>query len=79
MAFEIFGFLFKPEISIGDITGIAALISSTLLFWFGYSRTRKSEQIKIAREQSDRVSTKKQQFDGLIKGMPKHSETNSVK
>ena len=79
MAFEIFGFLFKPEISIGDITGIAALISSTLLFWLGYSRTRKSEQIKIAREQSDRVSTKKQQFDGLIKGMPKHSETDSVK
>ena len=58
MAIEIFGFLFKPEISIGDIAAIVALIASPLLFWFGYSRTRKSEQIKIARELMDRTNIK---------------------
>ena len=34
---------------------IAALISSALVFWFGYSRSRKSEQIKVARELADRI------------------------
>ena len=75
MAIEIFGILFKPEISIGDITGIAALISSALIFWFGYSRTRKSEQIKIARELTDRVTNKKQQFDDLLKRGPQDGES----
>jgi hypothetical protein len=40
---------------IGDIVAIAALIASSLIFWIGYSRTRKSEQIKIAREHMDRL------------------------
>jgi hypothetical protein len=47
---EIFGFTIKPEISIGDIAAVGALVASPLIFWFGYSRTRRSEQIKVARE-----------------------------
>lgn len=35
---------------------IAALVSSALIFSFGYRRTRKSEQIKIASEQMNRIS-----------------------
>ena len=50
LVIDIFGFAVKPEISIGDIVSIGALIASPLIFWLGYSRTRKSEQIKIARE-----------------------------
>jgi len=57
MAFEIFGF------TVGDLAAIGALIASPLIFWFGYSRTRKSEQIKIARECMDRIKLKHQKFD----------------
>jgi hypothetical protein len=53
MTFEIFGF------SIGEIVAIGALIASTLIFWFGYSRTRKSEQIKIAREVMDNIERRR--------------------
>ncbi len=35
-------------ITLSDILAIGALVTSALLFWFGYARTRKSEQIKIA-------------------------------
>jgi hypothetical protein len=36
--------------SISDIAAIVALIASALTFWFGYVRTRKSEQIRSARQ-----------------------------
>jgi len=45
-------------IEISDIAAIGALISSALIFWFGYSRSRKSEQIEIARELIDRIDEK---------------------
>lgn len=44
MAIEIFGF------TVTDIATIGALFATAFTFWFGYSRTRKSEQIKIANE-----------------------------
>jgi len=60
MAIEILGFTIKPELSIGDIAAIGALIASPLIFYFGYIRTRKSEQIETAREFMDRIYTKTQ-------------------
>jgi hypothetical protein len=35
-------------IELGDWIAIGALIATPLIFWFGYVRTRKSEQFKIA-------------------------------
>jgi hypothetical protein len=55
MAIEIFGF------TIGEIAAIAALIASPLIFLVGYNRTRKSEQIKIARDIADRIELKSQE------------------
>jgi len=56
LAIEIFGF------AVSDIAAIGALIASPLIFWFGYSRTRRSEQIKISRELMDRIDVKLQKF-----------------
>jgi len=62
---KFFGIPIKSEISISDIisnvTSIA-LISSALVFYFGYSQTSKSEQIKIAREATDRIETKRHEL-----------------
>jgi hypothetical protein len=63
MVIEIFGFTIKPELSIGDIAAIGALIASPLIFYFGYSRTRKSEQIKIVRELIDRIEMKRKKLE----------------
>jgi hypothetical protein len=63
------GFVFKLEISIGDIAAIAALIASPLIFWVGYSRTRKSEQIKISREHMDRLDAGYKRFEEDFKGL----------
>jgi hypothetical protein len=57
MAIDIFGFVVNAEISIGDIVAGLALVASPLIFWVGYRRTRKSEQIKIASELSDKIET----------------------
>jgi hypothetical protein len=62
MAIEILGFVVK-EISIGDIAAVAALIASAVTFWFGYIRTRRSEQIRIARDLMDRIQTKIDQYE----------------
>jgi hypothetical protein len=67
LVIEIFGLTFKPEISISDIAGIAALISSALIFYFGYSRTRKSEQIKISREVTDRIDVKSRRLTEIAR------------
>ena len=80
MAIEIFGFAVKPEISIGDIAAIAALVSSALIFWFGYSRTRKSEQNKIARELMDRINTKQLRlFEDIWNRKPEPEGSQEVK
>jgi hypothetical protein len=75
-----------PEISIGDIAAIAALIASPLIFWFGYSRTRKSEQIKIAREHMDRLDKKYAkleygfaEFEAGVHGDPSPRNTDMLK
>ena len=39
----------------GDVVAIGALIIATSTFWVAYSRNRKSEQLKIARELMDRM------------------------
>jgi hypothetical protein len=65
LAIEVFGFAIKPEISIGDIAGVGALISSALVFWFGYSRSRKSEQIKIVRELAERIEASGTKLEDL--------------
>jgi CHASE1-domain containing sensor protein len=44
---------------------IAALISSALIFYFGYSQTKKSEQTKIAREIDDRIQTKSEKLEAI--------------
>ena len=77
MAIEIFGFLFKPEISIGDIAAIAALISSALIFWLGYSRTRKSEQIKIGREHMDRLDDRSSKLGDKFKDLESKLDSNN--
>ena len=65
---------FKPEISISDIAAIAALISSALVFYFGYNRTRKSEQIKIARELMERIERKTQKVRKIELPEPEQSQ-----
>lgn len=49
--------------TIGDITGIAALIVSLSVFWFNRRRSRKSEQIKIARDLGERIEVKAAKLD----------------
>lgn len=77
MAIEIFGFAVKPEISIGDIAAISALISSALIFWFGYSRTRRSEQVKVARDLMDRIELKLQQVKKFMESYESRVEVSS--
>lgn len=78
MAIEIFGFIVKPEISISDIAAIGALIASPLIFWFGYSRTRRSEQIKIARGLMDRIDVKLQKLNEIQLSDTQVSEAKTV-
>lgn len=47
---------------------IGALTVSLFVFLFGYSRTRESEQIRIARDLMDRIVTKKKQKDAFQEG-----------
>jgi hypothetical protein len=56
MTLEIIGFTVKPEISIGDIAAIAALVASPLIFLFGYRRTRRSEEIRTAGDIMDKIT-----------------------
>jgi hypothetical protein len=65
---EFLGVKIAPDI--GDIAAIAALIASALIFWFGYRRTRYSEQIKIARELMDRIDIKNQKLDEYLEKNP---------
>jgi hypothetical protein len=76
MAIEILGFTLKSEISIGEILAFVALIASPLIFWFGYIRSRKSEQIKIAREVIDRIDVKSRR---LSQTSPDKEEIKSIK
>lgn len=46
MAVEIFGSTITDQISVGDVAAIGALIASPLIFWFGYRRTVRTEEIK---------------------------------
>jgi len=64
LVLDIFGFI-KPDVSWGDIAAIGGLIASPLIFYFGYAQTKKSEQIKIAREVMDRVDMKYQSLDNM--------------
>ena len=56
------GINFKKDIDVSGIAAVAALISSAVIFYFGYSQTSKSEQIKIVRDIMDRIGLK---FKGL--------------
>src|SRR5215831_14744673 len=53
-------------IEIGDYIAIAALISSAFIFYFGYGRTRKSEQIRIARDRLDTLNTCSQKVEDFF-------------
>jgi hypothetical protein len=55
MAIDIFGFAVKPELSIGDLAAIVALLVSSFTFYLSYTRSKKSEQIRISREIWDRI------------------------
>jgi len=46
---EILGWSVKPEISI-DIAAVGALIASPLIFWIGYRRTKRTEEIKTVND-----------------------------
>jgi hypothetical protein len=65
----------SEAISISDLAAIVALIASPLIFWIGYSRTRKSEQIKIARELLESISMKYRKFDDFVDRNPFLSTT----
>lgn len=64
-AAKLFGITFESKISISDIAAIAALISSAVIFYFGYSRISKSDQIKIARDLMDRIDSKIQKVNEI--------------
>jgi hypothetical protein len=57
----------KVTLEVGDVVAIGALIASSLIFWFGYVRARKSEQIKIAREHMDRMNARCKDFEERFK------------
>jgi hypothetical protein len=47
MAIDIFGFIVKPEIGIGDIVATIGLIITAVIFYVGYRRTRRNDQLKL--------------------------------
>jgi hypothetical protein len=55
MTLEILGFIIKPELSIADLAGIAALVISAITFYVGHTRSKKSEQFRFSREIWDRI------------------------
>ena len=71
VGFELFG------IELGDFVAITALIATALIFWFGYSRTRKSEQIKIASELHDKIYTEYLRIRQLAKDNKPYNRTLS--
>src|SRR5689334_1699762 len=56
-------------LTISDIAAIAAIISSAIIFYLGYNRKSKSEQIKISREVMDRINSK---FRMFLETKPRH-------
>lgn len=61
MAIEIVG------IEIGDYVAIAALTVSMFTFWFGYVKSKKSEQFQIAREIMMLIEEKQERMYELMK------------
>jgi len=57
MVIELPAIVFKNEIDVGAITGIAALIATAISFAITYSRNRKSEQIRIASDLWYKIET----------------------
>ena len=64
-------------LTISDLAAIVALIASPLIFLVSYNRTRKSEQIKIAREFTDRIDAKRQKLFGIRLSDTKVSEAKA--
>ena len=66
MAIEIFGFIFKPEMSYADIAGVVALFFTASTFAFGmwqWNRRRRSAQIILAIESMDKINTSLEEFN----------------
>jgi hypothetical protein len=55
VAIELLGWTIKPDISIGDLAGIGALIASPLIFWAGYRRARRTEDIKTVSDLMNKI------------------------
>ena len=45
MPIDLFGW------TIGDIAAVGALIASPLIFWIGYRRSRRTEEVKTVNDQ----------------------------
>lgn len=55
MTIEILGWTIKPELSIGDIAAIVALILSPLIFWVGYRRARRADDVKTVSDFMNKI------------------------
>lgn len=51
--------------TLSDFVASVALIISIFTFYFGFSQTSKSEQVKIARELMDRINAKTQKLNEI--------------
>jgi hypothetical protein len=74
MIIEFPAILFKNEIDVGAITGIAALIATAISFGLTYNRNRKSEQIRVASDLWCKIETK---MDEVYNKMEEYSKLDS--
>ena len=70
---EFLGWSILPVINIGDIAAIVALILSPMIFWIGYRRRMKSDelrirsnQLQISLELMDRILTEDERLDAYL-------------
>jgi hypothetical protein len=70
---EFLGWSILPVIDIGDIAAIVALILSPMIFWIGYRRRMKSDelrirsnQLQISLELMDRILTEDERLDAYL-------------
>jgi hypothetical protein len=68
---EILGWTIKPEISIGDIAAIGALILAPVIFLIGFRHQKRSDQLRISRELMDRILARNERLDTYLDSLKK--------
>ena len=69
----------KPGISLGDTAAIGALIASPLIFWIGYRRTKKTEDIKTVSDLVNKIENASKEIMVYIEEHPPPLSTSQMK